>query len=160
LLVGDLPVGASATVTFAVNVDSPLPAGVTQIVNTVSIDDAHTSGPDLNPADNTATDTTPIANNPEADLQVTKTNNVTSIQPGGVVTYTITVTNAGPNDVTGATFTDNVPASLSGVGFTTTADGGAVVTPGSGTGNTISATLDVPVGGAVTYTVTGTLDPN
>ncbi|HEY1377940.1 MAG TPA: DUF11 domain-containing protein, partial [Gemmataceae bacterium] len=160
LSVGDLPVGASATVVFAVTVNSPLPPGVTEITNTVSIDDSGTSGPDLNPDNNTATDTTPIVITPEADLRVTKTNNVTSIQPGGVVTYTITVTNAGPNDVTGASFTDNVPASLTGVSFTSVVSGGATATPGSGTGNDISASLDLPVGGEVVYTVTGTLDPN
>ena len=63
-LIGDLPVGASGTVTFAVTVDDPLPVGVTQIFNSVSIADGGASGPDLNPANNTATDTTPIVINP------------------------------------------------------------------------------------------------
>src|SRR6185369_7877640 len=94
LSIGDLPVGASGTATFAVNVVSPLPAGVTQIANTVSIADGGDSGPDLNPANNTATDTTPIVNNPQADLRITKTDGKTSVQPGSVVSYTITVTNA------------------------------------------------------------------
>ena len=160
LSVGNLPVGGSGTVVFAVNVASPLPGGVTQIANTVSIGDGGDSGPDLNPANNTATDSTPIASNPQADLQITKTDNVTTITPGSVDTYTITVTNAGPNAVTGASFTDNVPASLSGVTYTTSVSGGATVTPGSGSGNNISGSLNVPVGGTVIYTVSGTLDPN
>src|SRR5262249_24431107 len=37
LIIGDLPVGASGTVTFAVTVDDPLPGGVTQVANAVSI---------------------------------------------------------------------------------------------------------------------------
>src|SRR5262249_50101294 len=108
LTIGDLPVGASGTVVFAVNVVSPLPAGVTEITNTVSISDSGASGPDLNPANNTATDTTPIVIQPTADLQITKTDNVTTVTPGQTVTYTITITNAGPNAVTGAAFTDDV----------------------------------------------------
>jgi uncharacterized repeat protein (TIGR01451 family) len=160
VLIGNLAAGASGMVTFAVEVASPLPAGVTQIFNTVSIADSGDSGPDLNPANNTATDTTPISNNPQADLQITKTNNVSSVQPGSVVTYTITVTNAGPNAVTGAAFTDNVPATMTGVSYTTAVSGGATATPSNGSGNSISGTLNVPVGGMVVYTVTGTLDPN
>src|SRR5262249_45480697 len=139
---------------------SPLPPGTTQIANTVSIADSGSSGPDLNPGNNTATDTTPIANNPQADLQVTKTNNVTTVQPGHVATYTITATNTGPNAVTGASFTDNVPASLSRVNYTPAATGGATATPGSGTGNTISGSLNLPASGTVVYTVSGTIDPN
>jgi uncharacterized repeat protein (TIGR01451 family) len=135
-------------------------AGVTGITNTVTISDSGASGPDLNPDNNTSTVTTPIVNNPQADLQITKTDNQTTVTPGQTVTYTITVTNAGPNAVTGAAFTDNVPTSLSGVTYTSTGSGGATATPGSGTGNDISASLDLPVGGTVVYTVSGTLDPN
>src|SRR5262249_23123213 len=69
-------------------------------------------------------------------------------------------TNAGPNMVTGAAFTDNVPASLLGVSYTTTVSGGATLTPTSGTGNSISGSLNLPVGSTVIYTVTGTLNPN
>jgi uncharacterized repeat protein (TIGR01451 family) len=159
LTIGNLPVGASGTVFFAVNVNDPLPAGVTEISNTVSIADGGDSGPDLNPNDNTDTDTTPIVIQPEAALQITKTDNETIITPGSPVTYTIMVTNAGQNDVTGATFTDNVPTSLTGVTFSSVVSGGATTTVPSGTGNDISASLDVPVGGTVVYTVTGTLDP-
>src|SRR5262249_49504385 len=126
----------------------------------VSIQDGGAGGPDLNPANNTANDTTPIQINPQADLQITKTNNLTTVQPGSVVTYTITVTNAGPNAVTGASFTDNVPASLTGVSYTAAVAGGATLTPTSGTGNNISGLLNLPVGSTVTYTVTGTLNPN
>jgi uncharacterized repeat protein (TIGR01451 family) len=160
MVIGDLPVGASGTVLFAVNMNSPLPPGTTQIPNTVTIEDSGASGPDLNPANNTFTISTPVAANPQADLQITKTDNITTITPGTFDTYTITVTNAGPNAVTGASFTDNVPALLSGVAYTTSVSGGASVTPGSGSGNNITGSLNVPVGGTVIYTVTGKLDPN
>src|SRR5262249_15965870 len=141
LLVGSLPVGASGTVVFAVTVNSPLPVGTTQLSNTVTIEDGGTSGPDLNPANNTATNTTPIGNSPQSDLEVTKTDNLSTVTPGQAITYTVTVTNAGPTAETGATFTDNVPASLLGVTYTTTVAGGAAVTPLSGSGNNISGSL-------------------
>jgi uncharacterized repeat protein (TIGR01451 family) len=128
--IGDLPVGANGTVTFAVNVNNPLPVGVTQIFNSVSIEDGLTGGADPNPANNTATDTTPILITPEADLQITMSNSLTNVRPGSVITYTVTVTNAGPNAVTGAAFTDNVPASLTGATYTAAVCSGATVTPG------------------------------
>ncbi|WP_435417997.1 GEVED domain-containing protein [Parerythrobacter aurantius] len=43
---------------------------------------------------------------PSADLSVTKTNAVTSVNAGSVTTYTVTVTNDGPSTVTGAILTD------------------------------------------------------
>ena len=161
LFLGDLAAGASGTVTFAVNVDSTLPGGVTQISNTATISDGGAGGADPSPENNSSTDTTPIEFGPVlADLQITKTNNVTSVTPGSVVTYTITITNAGPNAVAGATFSDVVTASLSGVTYTTAVTGGAAASPTSGSSNYISGLLDLPVGSTVIYTVTGTLDPN
>jgi hypothetical protein len=46
-----------------------------------------------------------------------------------------------------------VPASLTGVSYTTTVSGGASLTPTSGTGNNITGSLNLPVGGTVIYTV-------
>ena len=56
---GGLAAGAGGTVTFAVTVAAPLPAGVHQIDNTVTIADDGTNGSDPTPANNTGTDTTP-----------------------------------------------------------------------------------------------------
>ena len=81
------------------------------------------SGADLNPAQHHRHDAD--RDRPQADLQITKSDGVTSVTPGTLVTYTITITNAGPNAITGAAFTDNVPASLAGVTYTTTVSGGA-----------------------------------
>jgi uncharacterized repeat protein (TIGR01451 family) len=47
-----------------------------------------------------------------ADLSITKTTGATSAPPGGTVTYTITVTNAGPSAATGVVVTDTLPAGL------------------------------------------------
>jgi uncharacterized repeat protein (TIGR01451 family) len=98
----------------------------------------------------------PVASGPLADLQVSNTDNGNTV-PGGPITYTVTVTNAGPSAVTGATFTDTFPATLSGVKFTVVQSGGATgAAKGSGS---INQKLTLPVNATVTYTVTATISP-
>ena len=92
---------------------------------------------------------------PTADLAITKTDNVTSVAPGSVVTYTIVVTNNGPSAVVGATVTDSAPAALSGVTWTCVASAGSSC-PAAGTGN-INAAVSLLAGGTATFTLTGTL---
>lgn len=78
------------------------------------------------------------------DLSISSTASVS-------LSFTITATNNGPTDVTGATVTDSFPAALTGVSWQCVAGGGASCTP-AGTGD-IQDTVDLPVGGTVTYTV-------
>ena len=92
---------------------------------------------------------------PPADLSITKTDGVASINQGGSLTYTIVVSNAGPNAATGATVTDNLPASLTGVTWTCTASAGSSC-PASGSGN-IAASVNLANGGSATFTVSATL---
>ncbi len=93
----------------------------------------------------------------EADLWVTKDDGQTEALPGTAVTYTIVVGNDGPDGATGAAVTDNFPAGLAGVSWTTAVTGGASSTTGSGSGN-IGDTVDLPNGSTVTYTVDATFD--
>jgi uncharacterized repeat protein (TIGR01451 family) len=55
------------------------------------------------------------------DLALTKDDGLTAISPGQLVTYLVTITNNGPNDVAGATVTDTFPATLTGVSWTCSA---------------------------------------
>src|SRR5438132_995186 len=66
---------------------------------------------DPTPANNSATDTDTVSE--RADLAISKTDGVTSVNAGGSTTYTIRVTNNGPSSVTGATLTDAATTGLS-----------------------------------------------
>ncbi len=50
---------------------------------------------------------------PQADLSISKDDSSLTYTPGGTATYTIVVTNNGPDDVTGATITDDLPNGVS-----------------------------------------------
>jgi uncharacterized repeat protein (TIGR01451 family) len=87
-----------------------------------------------------------------ANLGITKDDGIASYIRGTTVQYTIVASNAGPNDVTGATVTDIFDTTrLSNITWTCAAAGGASCTA-SGTGN-INDTVDLPAGASVTYTV-------
>src|SRR5262249_8328557 len=126
---GTLAVGATRTVTTTFFV----PSGYTTpdpIVNLASVT-SPTPDPALgnNPAQAAVGVRAPVAS-----LTITKTNNGTTATPGATTTYTITVVNTGPSDVTGVRVTDPVPADLSGFTWTCSGGGGASCAAASGTG--------------------------
>ncbi|HNB72508.1 MAG TPA: HYR domain-containing protein, partial [Acidobacteriota bacterium] len=97
-----------------------------------------------------------IATISNADVSITKTDGVTSVNQGGTLTYTITATNNGPGNATGTIITDNFPAQITTANWTASYGGGASG-PASGTGN-INATIGAfPSGGTATFTVTATV---
>ncbi|HEV8578167.1 MAG TPA: ExeM/NucH family extracellular endonuclease [Thermoanaerobaculia bacterium] len=89
-----------------------------------------------------------------ADLSITKTDGVTTAVPGGSVTYTITASNAGPDPVTGGTVADTFPAVLTCTWTCVGAGGGTCTAAGAGN---INDTVNLPVGGSVTYTASCTI---
>jgi large repetitive protein len=93
---------------------------------------------------------------PTADLSITKTDGVTTVNAGGALTYTIVVSNAGPLAVSGATVTDTFPASLTVNSWTCSAPVGSSCTTG-GSGNSRTGTVSLPNGGSVTFTATATV---
>jgi uncharacterized repeat protein (TIGR01451 family) len=107
LSVGALATGASGVATFVVNVDNPLPGGVDEINNTISIADDGTNGPDENPSDNSYDEVTTASAFP--DYTITKTDNGVSVEPGGTITYTLNYNNTGNQDGTGVVITETVP---------------------------------------------------
>ncbi len=129
-------ISASASGTLSNTATVAAPAGVT----------------DPTPGNNSATDSDTLA--AQADLSITKTDGVTSATPGGSVTYTITASNAGPSNATGATVADTFPASLTCT-WTCVGTGGGTCTA-SGSGN-IADTVNLPAGGSTTHTASCTI---
>lgn len=96
-----------------------------------------------------------------ADMQVSVTDGKSSMQWGDTTTYTVVLTNAGPNDApAGTVITNTVPASLKNVSWTCAATGGATCPAASGVGSIGATTGAVwPSGGTLTYTVAAQADP-
>jgi uncharacterized repeat protein (TIGR01451 family) len=94
---------------------------------------------------------------PQADLDITKTDGVSIVNPGAIVRYTIVASNAGPSAVTNATVSDVPPALLSNATWFCVPSAGSVCPP-SGSGP-INAGVDLLVGGAATFTLTAALPP-
>src|SRR5437016_7169432 len=104
---------SAGTATFTVT--GTVTAGSGTITNTASVTaPAGTNDPAGN---NSATDNNTVIT-PTADLSITKTDGVTSINQGATLTYTIVASNAGPSAVVAATVSDVFPAQLSSVTWT------------------------------------------
>ncbi|MFN8486061.1 MAG: SdrD B-like domain-containing protein [Caldilineaceae bacterium] len=149
----NLPAGGSAT--FVLN--GTVAADATgNLVNTATIA-APAGTTDPNGANNSATDTDAIVR--PVELAITKTDGATLVSRGSQVRYTIVVSNNGPNAVTGATVTDNFPTGILGVlsgtiNWTCATTGGATCGGGAtGSGN-INRTVNLPVGGTITFATT------
>jgi uncharacterized delta-60 repeat protein/uncharacterized repeat protein (TIGR01451 family) len=145
----NVTIPAGQTVTYTITVTLPNSAtGTASVFAGASVPPGEF---DANITNNAAHDTDTIQ--PTADLSATVTDGLTVLQAGQTVTYTVKVSNAGPDDVTGATVAVVLPADLTNVTFTSTAAGGA-----SGNTNGTGApadTLNLPSLGSVTYLVTG-----
>ncbi len=145
-----LLVGGTATFT----VTGTVPPGTTGAQNntvTVTVPGGVT---DPVPGNNQASNTNPVG--PRADLQITKSSSPNPYVPGAALTYTITATNVGPSDVTGARVQDALPAALSGFTWSCTGAAGGACGTASGSGD-IDALVTLPVGATASFTVTGTV---
>jgi uncharacterized repeat protein (TIGR01451 family) len=130
-----------------------LPVGVTEVANTVTVADDGTNGADPTPANNTASDTTPVDAAP--DLAVTKDDGGVSTTPGGTVAYTLSYVNNGDQGAAGVVLSETVPANSSFNAGASTA--GWVCVPDGNAGSTCT----LPVGnlapganGSATFAVT------
>ncbi|HEV8255819.1 MAG TPA: DUF11 domain-containing protein, partial [Casimicrobiaceae bacterium] len=119
---------------------------------------------DTNPGNNSASDSdtlTVVAS--VADLAITKTDGVTSVNAGGTTTYTIVVSNAGPSSANGAVFSDPAVANLNVTSVTCgSASGGAACPTAPNTTVALMQAAGIviptlPSGGSVTFTVNATV---
>ncbi|NSL89936.1 DUF11 domain-containing protein [Chitinophaga sp. Mgbs1] len=148
----DIPAGAANSIQVIIN-GTVNPAATDTILNTAS---AILPGIDTSNASNkTAVQVKP-------GLEIVKAGPATA-DAGTPISYTVTVTNAGPSDAVNAVITDLAgPNSLKDVTWTATATGAAVINSGaSGTGNAVSLNVNVPAGSSnkITVTINGTILP-
>jgi LPXTG-site transpeptidase (sortase) family protein len=148
-----IPSGGSVTYTVHATISS---AATGTLSNTATIS-APAFVVDTNTGNNSGIDTDTLT--PQADLQITKTDGVTTVAPGGTATYTIVITNPGPSDAIGATVSDTLPAAISSSSFTAASTGTHAATgfTASGTGN-LSETINLPANSQVTYTIAAVID--
>lgn len=91
-----------------------------------------------------------------ADLSLTMSSNNTTPAKGATVTFTLTVSNAGPSAATSASIKNIVPAGLSFVAGSQTGPGTLVNTDPAGTGLRWNG-LSIPSGGSVQLTFQATV---
>ena len=94
--------------------------------------------------------------NPAANVSVTKSGPA-SIAWGTTITYTVVVSNAGPDAANLTTFSDTVPAAITSVNAACgTPTGGAACGTVNVAGNSVTSTITtLPSGSSVTFTITG-----
>ena len=117
---------------------------------------------EANLANNSATDTDSQGAG-LADLAITKTNGQSSYVAGAPVTYTLTITNAGPSHAPAFDVSDLVPAAITGVTVSCTPSGAASCGTNGSTGNSVvftGASLNAGAGHSLTITISGTISPD
>lgn len=95
--------------------------------------------------------------NVAADLSVSKTDGVTSATPGGSVSYSIVVANAGPSTDPAVILNDTFASAPLACTWTSIAAGGATGNTAAGAAD-IAETLSMPAGSTVTYTTDCLID--
>ena len=139
--IGNLTVGSSVTLNITATVNS---AG--QIINTVNI-----TGNETDPNPNNNRDTVALNSEPVADLVISKTVNNPTPYVGDQVTFTITLTNNGPNDAENVTVTDILSPGLILVS----------ATPSVGSFNPVTGVWSIGTlfhGGIATMTIVATVN--
>src|SRR4029079_16632043 len=113
--IATMAAGATATFVLVVHVNSSTPNG-TSINNTATVSSATS---DTTPSNNSDTETTLVS--ALADLSVTKTDSPDPVTAGTDLTYTITVSNAGPIDAQSVSLSDAIPVNTTFVSAMQTA---------------------------------------
>jgi len=139
----NLPKGGHANFVATCSIAS---SATGSLVNTATIN-AAAGVTNTNAANNSVTDSDTLVIRP--DVALTLDDGVDMVKIGSVVSYVITLTNAGPSDAA-VSVSDTLPPQLSNASWVCSATGGASCGKSSGN-NALSATATVPVGGVATY---------
>lgn len=152
--IASLASAATTTFTLVVNVNPSTPAA-TVVTNTA---DVTSGGSDTNGANNTATAMTSVTTT--VDVSVTKSGPPAAAN-GANITYTVTVSNAGPSPAPSTTLTDNVPANTTFVSLNQSGPLFSCSTPGAGGTGTISCSnASFPAGSPTTFTLVVNVNPS
>ncbi len=113
--VGDLAAGATSAYLIAVRVGD-VPSG-TLLTNAALVGAAT---PDSDPSNNVTSIDTPVEQpqGPSAEVGLQKSGSPASVRAGDVVTYTLTVTNAGPQSATNVRVLELIPAGATALSLT------------------------------------------
>jgi uncharacterized repeat protein (TIGR01451 family) len=172
----NLAPGESATLTLSAQ--NQQDTGDSYIANVISVSPLNGSNgllTDATPSDNTYYDVDKIIAKPSGsqnvDLSVTKSYILTSPKPGDTITYTVTAKNLDTgSNAASALFSDIIPLSITNVSWScavtnvgATSSATNCGTSVSGTGNTISTTINLSKSNSsnittLTYTINGTID--
>jgi uncharacterized repeat protein (TIGR01451 family) len=153
-VIASLP--AASSVTFSVSAHAPASGSLS---NSASVA-APTGVSDPNPVNNSAgpVQTSIVSSLPnQADLSVSVTGPST-VAPGAVLTYVVTVANAGPTVANAPLFSNSLPNGLANLqAVCGAAIGGAVCGPVSVNGSAIASTITtLPAGASLQFTITMT----
>ena len=157
-----VPVNADDVFTLVVTVNSGTPSGtiITNEVNVSTPPDPNNGSTDPNEENNTAFANTTVPGGMPADLGVTKTVDSSQALADSDVTYTIKVSNSGPNDAAAATMSDTLPNDLTFVSVQSSDPAWSCTTPPAGSGGTITCSNStVTVGSTATFILTGHIPP-
>jgi uncharacterized repeat protein (TIGR01451 family) len=131
-----LPVGAQGRISVVVQSSNSLASG-TALTNTAQI----TTTPGDDPSDDTSTATTTAL---APDLSIAKSDGVTLVQPGDLLTYTLTIHNSGPITATDVLVTELPPLPISDPAWIAQGDGSYTQRIGAlGPGVTISRSVTI-----------------
>ena len=142
----------SAVFTLTVAVAPSVAAG-SILSNTATVTSASADGTAGN---NSATALTTVS--ASADLSVTKVDFPDPVIAGGTITYTITVTNAGPSDAQTVTLADTLPAGTTFAALVSPA-GWSCTTPAVGSGGAVNCSNPLVAVGSEIFTLDVTVDP-
>ncbi|MFD7597990.1 hypothetical protein ACFV6D_33805 [Kitasatospora sp. NPDC059812] len=146
----EIPVGGSLSWTLTGTLS---PDATTSPTNTATV----TGGPDPATPTRTAVASPTATPSPQANLTVSKALLTSPVVPGQQVQWQVTVTNNGPSRARNVVVSDTVPNGVSGASMK--ADTGGTNCPISN-GTATCPAVEIPVGGSLTWTLTGTLDAN
>src|SRR2546430_1437605 len=152
--------GATASFALVVKVNVNTPDG-TVLSNTVTVTSTTT---DPVPGNNSDTETTKVnaAPAPSADLSATKADDVDPVAAGANLTYTLTISNAGPSSAQTVSLSDTLPANTTFVSLAQ--NSGPIFTcstpSGGGTGTVTCSTATLTAGTSAAFSLVVNVNAN